>query len=323
MDSNRIVEQLTQFFAKVPQQKLSNALVVLLILSCAALVGQNLWSLVPVETNQGQFTQSQQRSDTSKLTNKTDITDLLAIKLFGDKAKQEKIDKPAPVLDKPAPKTRLNLTLTGLVADTTSKQSTSSVAIIESSKGQDTYGIGDDINGTRAKVHQILIDRVILQVSGRFETLMLDGIEYTRDSPSSQSRQNEKLTQNKPAHTASSAQKPDKQKLDKTRDTALSQSLREQRDVMFDDPKKLLDVIKIRPFRQDGELKGYRLSPGKDPNLFKSVGLKRNDLAVSINGYDLTDMQQALTVMRELKTMTDATITVIRGDVSLDIMLAL
>ena len=84
-----------------------------------------------------------------------------------------------------------------------------------------------------------------------------------------------------------------------------------------------MDVIRIRPHKEQGELKGYRLSPGKDAALFKQVGLKRNDLAVSINGNDLTDMQQALAVMAELKTMTEATITVERQNELIDIILAL
>ena len=45
---------------------------------------------------------------------------------------------------------------------------------------QATYGINEEIEGTRAKLKAVLIDRVIIDNSGRDETLMLEGIEYKR-----------------------------------------------------------------------------------------------------------------------------------------------
>ena len=53
----------------------------------------------------------------------------------------------------------------------------------------------------------------------------------------------------------------------------------------------------------DGELIGYRLSPGKEPELFKQMGLQNNDLAVAINGYQLTDLKQAMAAINELRTV--------------------
>ena len=97
----------------------------------------------------------------------------------------------------------------------------------------------------------------------------------------------------------------------------------EQREQLFDDPKQLLDYINISPKREAGQLIGYRLRPGKDPSLFERAGLKHNDLAININGYDLTDMQQALSLMRELRQLTEANITVLRDGSPVQIILAL
>ena len=252
------------------------------------------------------------------------MSSLLKLNLFGEEGKVETV-KPKPNLNKVAPKTRLNVTLTGLVADSSDPISQTSVAIIESSGGQNTYAIEDKVLGTNASIYQIFVDRVILLVSGRYETLMLDGIEYSTTPPTFA---DSKVTQESAKQTTvakKTTKKPVKSRsqLDKRQDMELAKTLREQREQLFSDPKKLLDVIRIRPYKPQGKLEGYRLSPGKDAKLFNEVGLKRNDLAVSINGNDLTDMQQALAVMAELKSMTEATITVVREEELIDIILAL
>jgi len=73
----------------------------------------------------------------------------------------------------------------------------------------------------------------------------------------------------------------------------------------------------------DGELIGYRLSPGKEPELFKQMGLQNNDLAVAINGYQLTDLKQAMAAMNELRNSTDATITIERDGEQIDVLFSL
>ena len=331
MESSRLLEQANQLWQKVPQSTLSKFISVLLVVYCAHLVSNIVWQFVPTESDLG-FIDVDNGQSTSSASQRSelDLSSLLALNIFGEENQKKAEVKPvAPT--KTAPKTRLNLTLTGLVADNTSNVSPTSVAIIESAGKQNTYGIGDKIDGTQAKVDQIFIDRVILQVSNRFETLMLDGIEYSTTVPDSADDMKDGTEESIAAQRLGSRDqvKPENtdrrgpKTMDKRADIELSQSLREQRSQMFDDPKKLMDYIRIRPYRQKGELKGYRLTPGKDPSLFKRVGLKHNDLATFINGYDLTDMQQALSVMKELKTMTEATITVMRNDSPVEIILAL
>ena len=314
MESSRLLEQLNLLSRRVPHHKLSKYAVLLLILYLAYFVSSMIWRFVPVTEDQGKVRGPVVVSKSSQTSSSVNLKDFLALNLFGEEGKVE-VEKPKPKPTQSAPKTRLNVKLTGLVADSSNPESTTSVAIIESSGGQSTYGVKEKITGTSASVYQILIDRVILLVSGRYETLMLDGIEYSTTIPGA----NNKVQPVKAKQTVAKS----KAQLDKRKDVELSQSLRAQRQQLFEDPKKLLDVIRIRPYREKGELKGYRLSPGKDAKLFKQVGLKRNDLAVSINGYDLTNMQQALSVMAELKTMTEATITIVRQDESIDIILAL
>lgn len=335
MESSRVFEQLSQIWQKIPQKKLSSLVTLVLIFYCANMVATMVWQAVPVTQDKGSFIAVQAGAASQNQSQRTqlDVSSLLRLNLFGDESKQPEVVKPV-VTNTDAPKTRLNVTLTGLVADNSSSVSETSVAIIESAGNQATYGIGETIDGTRAVVDQILLDRVILAVSNRYETLMLEGIEYSTTIPGSADEmvdatsklaatqivnQPQREAERKPATSPRVAPK----KMDKRADVELSRSLREQREELFSDPKKLMDYIRIRPDRSGGQLRGYKLTPGKDPSLFNKVGLKHNDLAININGYDLTDMQQALSVMRELRSMTEANITVLREDTPVEIILAL
>lgn len=319
MDSSHILEQVNLKVRNLPHKVLSKYITLALIIYLAYFVAVMIWQLIPVKSSVGKITASvpMQVNNSNSV---TDLSSLLKLDLFGEEGKVA-VAKPKPSLNKAAPKTRLSVTLTGLVADSADPLSASSVAIIESSGGQNTYAVDDKITGTNASIYQIFIDRVILLVSGRYETLMLDGIEYSTSPPSYAS--NTPATVKADTVSVNKPEPKNRSKLDKRTDMELAKTLRQQRQELFSDPKKLLDVIRIRPYKQQGELKGYRLSPGKDAKLFSQVGLKRNDLAISINGNDLTDMQQALAVMAELKTMTEATITVVRQDELIDIILAL
>lgn len=312
-----MLEQVNQLSRNVPHKTLSKYVTLALVIYLAYYTASLVWQVVPVQNSVGKVVAAGVKTQYTQTNLGVDLGQLISIELFGEEGKVTE-PKPAPKLNQSAPKTRLNVTLTGLVADSGDPVSATSVAIIESRDGQNTYGISDKISGTNATIYQILIDRVILSVSGRFETLMLDGIKYSTTPPSYQTQA--KAATVKPKQKLAQQKR---EKLDKRKDMELAKSLRQQRAELFKDPTRLDQVIRIRPYRPNGELKGYRLSPGKDAKLFKEVGLQRNDLAISINGNDLTNAQQAFAVMAELKTMTEATITVVRQGELIDIILAL
>ncbi len=335
MESSRLLEQLRKKKKKIPQPKLAKIATLLLVIYAAYLAAVTIWKFVDIPSNVGSISAPVIKSSNSSSKTSTNVQPLLAINLFGKHEVTQAKPEPKPVTSV-APKTRLNLTLTGIVADNSSKVSKTSVAIIESRNIQNTYGIDDQIEGTSAKVNQILLDRVILSVGPRFETLMLEGIEYSTSIPGSSSELNDNIDieaietegpkrPQRPTKRQESKQDRDaKAELyDRRDDDELADSLREQREQLFEDPKQLLDYIQITPHRVEGELLGYKLKPGSDPSLFNQAGLETNDLATDINGYDLTDMQQALSLMSELKELTEANITVIRDGSPIQIILAL
>ena len=184
-----------------------------------------------------------------------------------------------------APRTQLNAQLNGGLA---SSDPAKSIAIIAMSGIQNSYGVGDMIDGTQARIRQVYPDRVIIERDGRDETLMLDGEEYGKPLPQT--------------------------------NTAPLGSLRSE---LMADPGKITDYLNISPVQVDGRMTGYRLNPGSNPEFFNQSGLQANDLAISINGLDLRDNMQAMQAMQQMAGATEMTVTVERQGEQFDIYVRL
>lgn len=290
------LQQLQKFWLGLPHAKLSRIIVVLSVVYVAFLFSQLFWLLWPVPQTQPLLPASQLYSQSS-----SGITSqgIVAQNLFGE-ANAKPDTKPQPVVSD-APETTLNVRLTGIVA--VSQDDGAGLAIIESQGRQETYSVDAPITGTRAKLARVLPDRVILDVSGRFETLMLDGIEFSRTVAMP--------TKSKQIIGANLVSTPS------------NNELQSRRAELLQNPDKIFDYISIMPERRDGEIIGYRLAPGKNPEIFELSGLKTNDLAIAINGFQLTDMKQAMSAINELRTSTDANITIERDGQVMDVQFSL
>ena len=185
-----------------------------------------------------------------------------------------------------APKTSLNVRLVGSLPVHDER----SAAIIEQAGKQSTYIVGDTIGRSRVSVEQILADRVILDNGGRLETLQLEDIGEDRPALSLVVESSGKTDANEPKETANALQR------------------------VKQDPGQLLDYVSITPVLEQGSLQGYRLSPGNQADIFYQAGFQEGDLAVAINGYDLTDMQQASELSSQLQDATEANVTVLRNN---------
>ena len=215
--------------------------------------------------------------------NRLDLSGVSRLALFG-KAKQQA--QAADIVAADAPKTQLNAQLNGVLA---SSDPAKSIAIIAHNGTQNSYGIGDYIDGTQARIRQVFADRVIIARDGRDETLMLDGEEYGKPLP-------------KPAR---------------------QEGLSSVRSELLGNPGKITDYLNISPVRVDGRMTGYRLNPGRNPELFNQLGLVANDLAVSINGLDLRDNAQAMQAMQQVAGATEMTVTVERQGQLYDVYVGL
>ncbi|GFD70062.1 type II secretion system protein GspC [Alteromonas sp. KUL106] len=194
-----------------------------------------------------------------------------------------------------APETRLNLTLTGVVA---SSEQEAGTAIIENRGSQAVYGLGEKIEGTNATLQKVYNDRVIIKNGVRNETLMLDGIDYEEAN-----RRREMQARNRPEPVEDEYEEDAVELSDEALEATVA--LRER-------PASFTDFISISPKTEEGQLIGYQVSPGKEPELFKSAGLQAGDVITQINGLDLTDLQQSQEALSELRNAQNIELTIIR-----------
>jgi len=299
----------TSLFTQGVQRRIAQSVMALLLVYIAYISASITWSVVPqAQPNQNTTINSSSKNNYSNKENKSiDVANIQSLNLFG-KYNETIIEAPEVEMAN-VPETKLNLTLSGLVA---SDDKSIAAAIIENQGKQETYGIGDIITGTRANLEQVLMDRVLIKQSGRLETLMLDGFDYNQPVESVASKVERKRPKPqvapKPRNSGVVDQRSNKEL------TATAKTLRTE---LSRDPAKIGDYLRISPKRKDGKIIGYSLRPGKKPEFFKLAGLKAGDVAVEMNGYDLIAPAQAMQAMVEMKKARDISLLVNRqGDLT-------
>ncbi|TDP40162.1 type II secretion system protein C (GspC) [Idiomarina aquatica] len=238
------------------------------------------WSIEPTQGEVQKITSVDNVSVSTTTSKVLDLDGIERLNLFGEPEKSSSSNR------REAPKTSLNIRLVGVSA---SSNPLRSAAIIEQSGQQQTYIVGDELGRSGVVVEEIYADRVLLDNNGRIETLQLEDIGEDRPALS--------LIVDEP-------------------DLALTESQARQvgdaLEQVSADPLSITDFVSISPAMENGELIGYRLQAGQNPELFRQTGFQNGDLAVAINGYDLTDMQQAMELSNELTTLTRADISILR-----------
>lgn len=196
-----------------------------------------------------------------------------------------------------APDTHLNLTLMGIFAGTTARESRALIA--QQGGAEEPHAIGDDV-ARGVTLQAIFPDRVILQRDGRLETLRLE-----RDKPGSSEVPYQPLAADTNAAAGS------------------VQELAKIRDLVLKDPSKASEYIRVQPANQSGQLRGYRVYPGRDRSVFNTAGLRPGDLVTAVNGVELNDAGRALQLLGELAQTTQLNLTIERGGQSQSINLSL
>lgn len=210
-----------------------------------------------------------------------------------------------PVVAAPAAVTKLSFILRGVAP---ASDPARSVAVIEAQGRQASYMPGEAIAGSAVRLLKVETTQVWLDNGGVTELLVLPG------EPSSPEASTKSAVSTKSAIVAVS--KP-------AAPTATDASeLAALRDEIAREPQKIFSYIRLSPVRKDNVLVGYRVSPGVNRLLFEHTGLKDKDIAVALNGLDLTDDQQAQQALRELPDLTSLTLTVVRDQIRYDILIS-
>ncbi len=216
-----------------------------------------------------------------------------------------------PVVQQEAPDTTLRLTLTGVAA---SADMLDAWAIISDRTGnEDTYSIDDDLPD-RAVLKEIYADRVILLHNGRRETLRLPQTDVSgaisnkaRSNIRSSNTRRPNRSQRKPVRPSGSVNHLSFE---------ASQVVKSYKQKLLNDPQSVMNAMRAEPYRQSGQLKGYRIFPGKDKLLFGQVGLEPGDVVTGVNGIELNSPLKGLEVMQNIQNASDVTVNVLRNGVN-------
>ena len=179
---------------------------------------------------------------------------------------------PKPVAPVDAPETRLKLTLRGAFA---SDDPAYARAIIADQRGQEEmYAVGDKVPGN-AELSEIQTSRVILMRGGRYETLSLP----EESLPGSSGRP--------PLRSGTTSQ---------------SQRLQTLRNTLKKNPKSLYGLVRTTPMRdEEGNMIGYTLQPGRNPELFAELGLQAGDVVTRIGDRQITSVRDIHAALQQYR----------------------
>ena len=96
------------------------------------------------------------------------------------------------------------------------------------------------------------------------------------------------------------------------------------RDQLYSDPQSLAGLVSISAVQADGNLKGYKVSPGRDAAQFTALGFEAGDIVTAVNGYALSDPSNTLRLYQLMRDATDATFDIDRkgSPVSINVSLS-
>jgi general secretion pathway protein C len=253
------------------------------------------------------------------------ISQIKTLSPFGDSAQevvQAAAQQPtAQGVEMDAADTQLNLVLRGVLESTNDQ---SGRAIIASGERADVYAVGDTLPvGNNVTLAKVLDLRVIINNNGAFESLWM-----FKDDPNSP-----KLTTSFSAAQASNqfarpggyAEPPFQQQ----------PPLYVDKSPMVDSPrfgadpsaaaasKTLADVVAMSIYREGGQVVGYKIRPGRNAEMFSSLGLQTDDIVTAVNGVPLSSPGKIMEIYKSMGTATSANLDIRRGGstVNLDVML--
>ena len=277
-----------RFALKVPVRRWRQLLLVLVAIWLVHSAARLFWVAVPVPAQPiAPVTPSLKTAADAVVLRQINAQDLND--LFGhfDPAQQLAQAQAEPEIDpENAPITQLNLILQGVLA---SNDPELSHAVIGDNNTQVLYKIGDEIeNVSGVKVRDIADLWVILDNNGKAEKLWLYGEDGMK--------------------VASARPQPTYQPVAPQENVTQAEVTNDQ----LQDVKSIGDVVRFMVATENGQMIGYKVRPGRKRELFDQVGLKNDDIVISVNGIEVNEPQKVREVYQSLKTATEANLEVMR-----------
>lgn len=248
-----------------------------LVVLLAYVLAQGTWQLLPGESPSKQPRNAVRAVAPAQAPPQARLAEVADLHLFGQPPRQQQ-RMAVPV---ETPETRLNLVLRGVFA--TDRPEEGGAIIADPGGIESFYGSGDRLPGG-AELKAVYGDRVILARAGQFETLKWP------EEPRS----------------GILIEKGGRSQGDSTPE------LQSYRDRILENPSSALDLIRLQRISENGQIKGYRVAPGKERELFEQVGLQTGDVVTHVNGISVADPGRFREVYEQLTSASQLQLQVER-----------
>lgn len=321
--------QLRRFFAllnRVSLQRWQWLVMLLLVIWLSHSLARLFWLVIPSPIiPPATLTLVAADSQPSASADAVNIAQIKTLTPFGDSVQEiappVETQSTAQGIENDAADTQLNLILRGVLGSNDEK---SGRAIIASGERADVYAVGDTLPvGTNVTLAKVLDGRVIINNNGSFESLWLfkedpNAPKLTTSFAAPQSN-NEWATPGGYADPPYQQQPP----------------LYVDKSPVVDSPrfgadpsaaaasKTLADVVAMSIYREGGQVVGYKIRPGRNAEMFNSLGLQTDDIVTAVNGVPLSSPGKIMEIYKSMGSATSANLEIRRGGstVNLDVML--
>lgn len=90
-------------------------------------------------------------------------------------------------------------------------------------------------------------------------------------------------------------------------------------DKMLADPTQFIRSVRVRPQRENGKVVGFKLRRFQKDSPLALLGAQRGDVIQSVNGSELTSVDQALSVYQNLRSASDLNFSIVRNGQPMDL----
>ncbi len=220
--------------------------------------------------------------------------------------------KPAIQIAKPDPVaqiTKLNLSLIGVYS---AQPMDRALAIVSANgKPEEVFRIGETITG-RAKLLEVLPTEIVIDNGGKREIVKLPEKVASTGRTTGLENLPGAAVQNQPSPTANNGAPIE-----------LPESPREIRDTLARNPAMLNKLVSAVPYRENGRILGYRLTPKQSGGLLETNGILPGDVVTRVNGIALANQKNGIRALRKLVKASSVDLTILRDGVELPISIPL
>lgn len=215
------------------------------------------------------------------------VADLHLLGKAGAVKTTKKIDQTAPI-------TNLNLTLHGVYVD--DDPELGAAIIGTSGSTQKYYKAGASVM-SGVTLQGVFEDRVVLLRNGQPEVLRFPKVPSVSSTPSSSRRSGSSATRTSARQAA----------------TSPPTTLSGYREVFQSEPLKIFEHVRFVPVRSRDGLKGYRVLPQKNRELYNKLGIRPSDLVTAVNGVGLSNDREAMRLIETLKDASTIQVDIVRN----------